>query len=92
MTYIYDAKKRKEYGKTPEGRKSNIIGLWKFRGIKGDLDFLYDSVYVNETNCWHCDKAFTGTKDRCLDHCHVTGEFRQILCQSCNMFDRWLTT
>jgi len=91
MAYIYDAKKRKEYGRTPAGRKSNVIGLWKFRGIQGDLDFLYDNYYVDETNCWWCKKAFSGTKDRCIDPDHETGEFRQVLCQRCNSFDRWLT-
>ena len=87
--YIYDAEKRRAWGQTPQGRKSNVIGLWKFRGVAGDLSFLYDTYYVNETNCWCCGLPFKDRRDRCLDHSHITGEFRQILCQKCNRNDSW---
>jgi len=88
--YIYDAEKRRKWGQTKKGRKSNIIGLWKFRGVVGDLSFLYDTYYINETKCWCCGNEFKNTRDKCLDHSHITGEFRQILCQNCNRCDNWL--
>ena len=40
--------------------------------------------------CEICDKDFPNTLDRCMEHCHETGEFRNIVCRRCNAkkFDR----
>ncbi len=70
-------------------RKQYIIAKWKLRGIIGDLSFIYDCAYITATHCWVCKKTFKDTNDRCLDHCHSSGEFRQILCRSCNVMDSW---
>ena len=39
--------------------------------------------------CWQCGVILTTGKVRtsttkCLDHCHITGLFRAILCHCCN--------
>lgn len=88
--YIYDKEKRRIYGQSPAGRKSNIIGLWKFRGVVGDLSNLYDNYYINKTHCDVCKTEFKSSRDRCLDHCHTTGNYRQTLCQNCNRCDNWM--
>ena len=86
---MYNSEKRKAYGQTEKGRRSNIIGLWKFRGVVGDLHHLYDNFYINEKYCWVCSSEFKSSKDRCMDHDHETGDFRQTICQRCNRCDNW---
>ena len=66
------------------------INTWKFRGvIYHDFDELYE-VYIKTMNCWHCNKEFTSTRDRCLDHNHETGAFRAIVCRACNLNDSYI--
>ena len=70
-------------------RKLHATKSWRRRGMIGDLSFIYDVAYITATHCWVCKKTFKDTNDRCLDHCHSSGEFRQILCRSCNVMDSW---
>jgi len=70
-------------------KKQHTLGQWKSRGIIGDLSFIYDVAYITATNCWVCKTAFKDTRDRCCDHNHDSGEFRQILCRACNFKDHW---
>ena len=78
-----------EYRQSPEGLKTSRIINWKQRGlICDDIDALYDH-YTKTTHCDECsveltyDKRLTRTT-KCMDHCHETGQFRNILCHSCN--------
>lgn len=68
-------------------KKQRISG-WKRIGVLGDYDEMYD-IMINSTNCNHCGKELKERKDKILDHDHETGHFRQILCQSCNIWDYW---
>tara|TARA_R110002096_G_scaffold2940_1_gene15039 strand:+ start:425 stop:802 length:378 start_codon:yes stop_codon:yes gene_type:complete len=81
------AVKKKEYRKSDKGLKSDRIGHWKFRGvISDDYDKLYE-YYLSIKECENCgielDNGTNTTK--CLDHCHETGQFRNILCGYCNI-------
>tara|TARA_B110000285_G_scaffold166481_1_gene186005 strand:- start:167 stop:547 length:381 start_codon:yes stop_codon:yes gene_type:complete len=70
--------------------KSNTINTWKQSGvIYHYFDDLYE-VYIKTMNCWHCNKEFTSTRDRHLDHNHETGAFRAILCHKCNVNDSYI--
>ena len=89
----YSAKNKsymKAYNQTEKGKKTHRITHWKSSGvISEDYDTLYDK-YINTLNCEECgaeltvDKKMTSTT-RCLDHCHTTGLFRNVLCNGCNV-------
>ena len=82
-------KMRKAWSKKPQGHKSLIIANWKTRGlIHDDYNALYES-YLQATNCNACKSEFKDSTDRCMDHDHTTGLFRQFLCRCCNVCDRW---
>ena len=79
----------KKHRQTPAGIKSIITAGWKRKGlIHSDYDELY-TRYLSATNCEVCRKEFIDSFDRCMDHNHETGEFRQFLCRSCNNRDSW---
>ena len=83
---------QKEYMKahrqSDAGRRSNVKAKWKFRGVKGDLDQLYDR-YVLATHCDRCKRRF-GTKGdgsdrfKVMHHSHATGYFHSFRCNRCN--------
>ena len=79
-----------DYNQTPEGKKSNRISNWKSRGvIHDDFNELYEK-YITTELCELCNVELTEDKintstTRCLDHCHETGEFRNVLCWNCNI-------
>ena len=82
------AEQNKAYKKTPEGTKGRRLSDWKNRGlIHDDLDELYER-YLQATHCDECEEEFIhdkGAKQRCMDHCHISGLFRNFLCKSCNI-------
>ncbi len=76
--------------KNPEKvHMTSMITLWKIRGVKdNDYEILY-YIYMSTEFCWHCGCKLTTGKPmtsttKCLDHCHITGLFRAILCCGCN--------
>ncbi len=69
------------------GKKSYTINNWKRRGLKDDYEKIYDIV-MNTSKCNLCDEIFDLDKNRCMDHDHKTGKFRQVLCRSCNVVYR----
>ena len=85
--------KKKEYNKwyrtTEKGKKSITIGQWKFKGLiwetEDEIDEIYNR-YLNSKYCENpkCGKEYKNSKDKCMDHCHTTHKFRNILCNSCN--------
>jgi len=59
---------------------------WKQYGIiftPEEFEYIYEQ-YIYCSNCDLCNKEFLNTKDRQLDHCHETGDVRNIICNSCN--------
>jgi len=79
----------KEYNKTETCKKSKRISGWKKSGvISDDYDKLYE-MYINVKNCEKCNielvEGLYGNNKRVLDHCHKTGQFRNILCHTCNI-------
>jgi len=84
-----EAQRQKAYYKTEQGLKSNRICHWKHKGvICENFDDLYD-YYINCKDCENCGieltiDRYTTATTRCLDHCHESGMFRDVLCHSCN--------
>lgn len=76
---------QRHFKKYPEVRRKSVrINNWKNQGIiDGDFDSLY-KAYIKETHCWICDREFTSSRIRHLDHDHKTGEPRYICCIKCN--------
>ena len=88
--------KDKKYQQTPQGKKSNTISVWKYKGLKETdekIEELYE-IYTTIKFCEACDIELTRTgknsaTDINLDHCHQTGKFRLMLCGTCNRHDGW---
>ena len=78
----------KIYNQTPAGKKLRMMSKWRSRGVINVTEKMYND-YIATTHCECCLKEFSSSRDRCLDHNHETGEYRQILCQSCNNQDYW---
>jgi hypothetical protein len=72
---------------TEKGLKSHRITNWKQRNVKhDDFNKLYD-YFLSIKNCQNCDIELSeGIRGdgRCLDHDHIYGLFRQVLCRTCN--------
>lgn len=81
---------RKKYDQSEKGKKSRRIKDWKRIGvICSDFDSLYQK-YIDTKNCEECKREFGQWGDgsgsfRCLDHNHESGQFRNIICCSCNV-------
>lgn len=61
---------------------------WKRYGIifqdEEHFDYIYN-IYIRATNCDLCNKLFPHSKNRHLDHCHQSGDIRNIVCYHCNL-------
>ena len=64
---------------------------WKNSGLIGDYESIYN-IYINTSHCDKCGVLLQGKSNdkKCMDHCHKTGKFRNIVCNRCNnsMIDR----
>jgi len=78
----------KIYNKTPAGKKVMMMGTWRHRGVINVNDEMYNH-YIASTHCECCSKEFSSSRDRHLDHDHETGEYRWVICCSCNNHDNW---
>ena len=79
----------RKFRESPHGIKKRRIDQWKHYGlICDDYDALHDK-YLKTTHCELCNVEFSLDKKRskttkCMDHCHVSGLFRNFICNSCN--------
>ena len=76
----------KNYNKTPEGKKSRTISDWKRNGLKETKEFMEEiyEEYLRSEECQLCGEPYLNGNFKSMDHCHKTGEFRNIVCNRCN--------
>ncbi len=83
--------------RTEQGKMNNKIAEWKHnatkknpnhKGLICDSRDDYELVYftwLNSERCENCNCEYSKDNVKCMDHCHNTGIFRNILCHSCNL-------
>ena len=82
--------RQKEHNKNPKRKMDVKINFWKFSGLicenKDEYEYIYDRwLYSEKCEEPKCNKEYTENNFKCMDHCHLTGLFRNILCNSCNI-------
>jgi hypothetical protein len=66
--------------------KTDKKSQWKYNGMvftPEEFEEIYEK-YIYATNCELCDVLFPNTRNRQLDHDHLTGKIRNIICHKCN--------
>jgi len=66
--------------------KTNMKYTWKHKGLKTtpeEFEEIYKR-YIHASKCELCKKEFETSGDRCMDHSHITGKFRNVCCKKCN--------
>ena len=75
------------YTKTENGKKTTLKATWKYYGLNMEnFEEIYER-YINAIFCDICECVLEGNgrNKKCMDHDHDTGEFRNIVCNYCNI-------
>jgi len=71
--------------------KRRCMLQWKYRGVVPPMGLTMEELhdfYMSVPDCETCGVELTKdifSNRRCLDHSHVTGAFRKVVCHRCNM-------
>jgi len=78
--------RHRAYRATPKGKHLQRIGSRKAELKKFGIDEAHYQRMLRKQNgiCAVCDGPPDGPSF-CVDHCHITGEIRGLLCHSCNL-------
>ena len=73
------------YKQSEKGIKNNFKQKWKQMGLNMEnFEEIY-RIYQMAIFCDICEEVLgEGNRKKCMDHCHYSGEFRNIVCLSCN--------
>jgi hypothetical protein len=79
--------RKSKYKKTERGKKSTCKTNWKKRGLNMEN---FEEIYERYRMAIFCDICECvldgiGYNQKCMDHDHETGEFRNIVCRGCNI-------
>ena len=93
MVYLKEVQKK--YWRSFKGRKVHARYRWKKRGVLIQIPFdLFYQTYLNKKECDFCGILLTehpfprNNNTKVLDHCHITGKVRGVLCHKCNITKR----
>ena len=81
---MFDMKEwSKNYRKTQVGKKYKTICQWKFKGLKETKEFMEQiyEEYLKSEECELCGEPYKNSRDKQMEHNHLTGEFRNIVCK-----------
>tara|TARA_R110000744_G_C19027970_1_gene525044 strand:- start:64 stop:540 length:477 start_codon:yes stop_codon:yes gene_type:complete len=71
-----------------ENHKICTINRWKKQGLKSEIYSAIYDYYNGVLNCERCGVTLTTGErcktTKCMDHCHESGMFRDVICNSCN--------
>lgn len=70
------------YNHSIKGIASRAKHRGRNRGFVVTDDVIHQ--YVSTDKCECCGEIQSNVKNLCIDHCHVTGKIRGILCRNCN--------
>lgn len=78
---------QKRYYQTENGKKSIFKNHWKSYGLNMEN---FEEIYKRYTDAIFCDICEcvlegNGRNRKCMDHDHDTGEFRNVVCNYCNV-------
>ena len=67
-------------------KRSNTISGWKTQGLKETKEFMEQiyEEYLSSEECQLCGEPYLNGNFKSMDHCHKSGEFRNIVCNRCN--------
>ena len=86
---MFDKKEyMKNYTKSPQCKKNTNVNAWKFKGLIESEEFI-DQIYeeyLNSEECELCGEPYLNGNFKSMDHCHLTGKFRNIVCNRCNQW------
>ena len=80
-------RKSRKRKKTETGKKQMFKDKWKRRGLNMEN---FEEIYERYKDAIFCDICECvlegiGNNRKCMDHCHITGEFRNVVCHHCNV-------
>ena len=78
---------QKRYYETQNGIKSSLKNRWKSYGLNMEN---FEEIYKRYQDAIFCDICEcvlqgNGRNRKCMDHDHDTGEFRNVVCNYCNV-------
>ena len=71
-----------------KNHKSRTKSSWRHNGLIWENEAEFNAIYerlIYATQCDLCKKVFVKRCNRQMEHDHDTGEFRNIVCNKCNM-------
>jgi len=86
-------KEHKEKHRVSEkGKMRYKISDWKRMGLIETDQYNYEELYIAYLCCDECELCgvtlttgrYNSKTTKCMDHCHKTGVFRNIVCLACN--------
>ena len=77
----------REYRKSYNGCRAHKFGDWKKNNLKmtdDEYSKIFDRWY-SSVKCELCNEEYNKKNQKCMDHHHSSGSFRNICCNKCNI-------